>query len=352
MRDKALEEDLKAICSDPAVPVDKLAGRKILVTGATGLIGSNLVKLLLTINRKKKQHGKILALVRNREKSEKIYAEWLNDENLCLIQGDIRENWSDFFSDMTPEFIFHTASVTASKYMVDYPVETIDTIVNGTSQMLRFAKEVQCKGVVFLSSMEVYGTSDLPEVREENIGYVNPLSVRSDYPESKKLCENLCVAYSREYGIPVKIARLAQVFGAGVLPGESRVFAQFARSVINGTDIILHTQGRSEGNYCYLGDALSALLILMIRGKSGEAYNIANEENHTTIAAMAEIVAKQIAGGKIRVVYDIPDINQNGYAPDVKLKLNADKMRSLGWKPKVNLRESYERMIISMQAAC
>ena len=336
MRDKALEEDLKAICSDPAVPVDKLAGRKILVTGATGLIGSNLVKLLLTINRKKKQHGKILALVRNREKSEKIYAEWLNDENLCLIQGDIREDWSEFFSDMTPEFIFHTASVTASKYMVDYPVETIDTIVNGT----------------FLSSMEVYGTSDLPEVREENIGYVNPLSVRSDYPESKKLCENLCVAYSREYGIPVKIARLAQVFGAGVLPGESRVFAQFARSVINGTDIILHTQGRSEGNYCYLGDALSALLILMIRGKSGEAYNIANEENHTTIADMAEIVAEQIAGGKIHVVYDIPDVNQNGYAPDVKLKLNADKMRSLGWKPKVNLRESYERMIISMQAAC
>ena len=160
------------------------------------------------------------------------------------------------------------------------------------------------------------------------------------------MCECLCNAYAAQYGLDVKSARLAQTFGAGILPTENRVFAQFARSAVKGDDIVLHTTGESEGNYVYTADAIRAILLLLAKGESGEAYNIANEQSHTTIRNMAELVAEQIAGGAIRVVLDIPqDASSLGYAPPVKMWLDASKMRALGWEPTVGLADAYRRMI-------
>lgn len=180
------------------------------------------------------------------------------------------------------------------------------------------------------------------------MGFINPLKVRSNYPECKRMCENMCIAYFYEYGVPVKIARLAQTFGAGILPGENRIFAQFAKSVIDGKDIILHTAGKSEGNYCYTRDCMTGLLTILLKGKNDEAYNVSNPETHTNIAGMAELVAKKIAKNKIKVIYDISETNIFGYANDTKMKLNSDKLQNLGWYPSVGLEESYIRMIDDM----
>ena len=198
--------------------------------------------------------------------------------------------------------------------------------------------------------MEVYGSnfSENNNVEEENIGYLDPLKIRSNYPESKRMCENMCIAYMAEYGVPVRIARLAQTFGAGILPGENRVFAQFARSVIRNENIVLHTKGLSEGNYCYTSDTCLALLLLLEKGTNGEAYNISNPTTHTTIANMASMVCDKIAENKIKVVFDVPESNTYGYAADTKLRLNIDKMRKLGWTPRVGLEEAYRRLIGSM----
>lgn len=199
--------------------------------------------------------------------------------------------------------------------------------------------------------MEMYGTfnnSDT-EITEDKIGYINPLKVRSNYPESKRLCENMCVAYMKEYGVKVKIARLAQTFGAGILPGENRVFAQFAKSVISGRDIVLHTRGLSEGNYCYTRDCVLGLFTILLCGENGEAYNVANPKSHTTIAEMAHMVADKISNGKIKVIYDIPKDNVFGYAEDTKMKLNSDKLQALGWTPEIGLEDAYKRMIEQMK---
>lgn len=164
------------------------------------------------------------------------------------------------------------------------------------------------------------------------------------------MCECLCNAYASQHGLDVKSARLAQTFGAGILPTENRVFAQFARSAMNGEDIVLHTTGESEGNYVYTSDAIRAILMLLVSGTSGEAYNIANEESHTTIRKMAEFVADKIAGNEIRVVMDIPEDGTSlGYAPPVKMWLDASKMRALGWEPTVGMEEAYKRMISWME---
>ena len=198
--------------------------------------------------------------------------------------------------------------------------------------------------------MEVYGAFDNldHEVTEDDLGYIDPLKVRSNYPEAKRLCENMCIAYLQEYGIPVKIARLAQTFGAGILQNENRVFAQFARSVINNENIILHTKGLSEGNYCYTRDCMTGLLTILLKGKDGEAYNVSNPNSHTTIVDMAKMVAHKIAKGNIEVLFDIPETNTFGYAADTKMKLNSNKLQQLGWKPEIGLEEAYKRMIEDM----
>lgn len=332
-----LKDDLEYI-TNFNLPYQKLKEHTVLVTGATGLIGFQLIKALLAIG-----NIRIIALIRNMDKAKRIYTKE-EMQNISFVIGDIVEKIN---IDMDVDYIFHCAAVTTSKMMINNPVETIITSVNGTNNILKLALEKSSKSVVFISSMEMYGAfnSNVGEITEETIGYIDPLELRSNYPESKRLCENMCIAYLHEYNVPVKIARLAQTFGAGILPWENRVFAQFARSVLNETDIVLHTKGLSEGNYCYTSDCITWLFTILLNGENGEAYNISNPKNHTTIANMANMVAENIANNKIKVIYDIPESNTYGYAAETKMKLNSDKLQKIGWIPHVDLEESYNRMI-------
>ena len=160
------------------------------------------------------------------------------------------------------------------------------------------------------------------------------------------MAENICYSHYKEYGIPVKIARLAQTFGRGVLPDDTRVFAQFAQSVQEGMDIILHTKGNSMGNYCGIEDAIMGIMTILNRGTDGEVYNVVNEANTMTILQMAELVAEKIAGGKIKVVYDIPqDKDCYGYAEDTGLRLSGSKLVALGWRPVESLEMMYQDLM-------
>ena len=338
---RAILEDLKYI-ANYSLPYEEMKGTTVLVTGATGLIGVSIVRALVAIG-----DIKVIAHVRNREKAEEIYGALLQ-KNVELYVDDITK---EINVSENIDYIFHCASITTSKTMIEKPVETICTSVEGTKNILELAKNKKSKSVIYVSSMEMYGAFNNlnHDVTEKDLGYVDNLKIRSNYPESKRLCENMCIAYMSEYNIPVKIARLAQTFGAGILPGENRVFAQFAKSAIKGEDIVLHTKGISEGNYCYTRDCITGLLTILLKGKNGEAYNVSNPESHITIADMAYMVADKIAEGRIKVVFDIPSENKFGYAADTKMKLNSSKLQALGWKPEIGLEEAYKRMILDME---
>lgn len=347
-KDSFLMTDMEHIIESDNISWNLLKESTVFITGATGLIGSLLCRALFAANDVRNLNIHIYGLIRSIEKAKMIFGELLDRDDFSLVVGDITEPVS---IDSEVDYIFHCASVTTSKTMVTKPVETLMTAVDGTRNMLELAKKKKVKAFVYVSSMEVYGSfSDLEhDVTEEDLGYIDPLAVRSNYPESKRLCENMCIAYFTEYSVPVRMARLAQTFGAGILPGENRVFAQFARSAIKGEDIVLHTKGLSEGNYCYTSDTIKGLLIIALAGKDGEAYNVSNPDTHTTIADMAQMVCRDIAGGKINVIFDIPESNTFGYAADTKMKLDSSKLQALGWKPEVGLREAYERLIGSIR---
>ncbi len=328
-----------------------LRGKSVLVTGATGLVGSLLVRTLACINRMHDLGMTIYAMVRSSKKAEEVFGALLTRGDVKLVLADITDRAQVMAAPDTIDYVFHCAAVTTSKTMVEKPVETIMAALQGTQNLLDLAVKTKAASFVYVSSMEVYGDmSVLGDTRasEDKLGFVNPQAVRSNYPESKRMCENMCTAYLSEYGVPVKTARLAQTFGAGILPWENRVFAQFARSAKEGRDIVLHTKGLSEGNYCYTADVMRGLLLILLTGKDGEAYNVANEATHTTIAGMAQLVAERIADGKIKVVFDIPEGNQFGYAADTKLQLDATKLRGLGWSSKFGLEDCYRRMMADM----
>lgn len=343
-----LLEDMDIIANSD-FPFEEFKGKSFLVTGATGLIGSLLIKALLYCNRVHNLDLKVFAVVRSEEKAKMVFQDFLSYEGLEFLLADLEKDVIEL--DMSCDYIIHAAAVTASKIMVSDPVGTIRTAVVGTDQLLRFAVEHQCRSFVYISSMEIYGQPITDgRTTEKDLGYVDITTVRSCYPEGKRMCECLCTAYASQYGLNVKSARLAQTFGAGILPTENRVFAQFARSAMKGEDIVLHTKGESEGNYIYTRDAVRAILMLLVSGEPGNAYNIANEESHVTIKQMAELVAKEIANDTIKVVIDIPEDSASlGYAPSVKMWLDASKMKELGWKAEVSLIESYRRMIQWMQ---
>ena len=290
---------------------------KYLITGATGYIGSTLIKFLLA------KGNDVTAMVRSRQKAETILPPGIKIICADITDSSAMENINEHF-----DYIIHTAAVTTSSIMMSRPVETADSIVLGTKNILELARQVDIKSMVYISSMEVYGKVNLPNesrAKEEDLGYVPINNVRSCYPLGKRMAEHYCCAYFREYGVPVKIARLSQTFGTGVDKADNRVFAQFAKSVQNNEDIILHTDGMSMGNYCAVDDVVEAIFILLNKGENGEIYNVANEKLTMRICEMAKLAASEVAKGKINLRYEIDKNNKHGYAPPTELRLSSEK---------------------------
>lgn len=297
---------------------EDLRNKRILITGASGLIGRMLVRCLDKLDEKYD-----LGIVLFTPKHTEI------------------ESWMASNTEHV-DYIIHLACPTASREMVEHPIEVCDAIVCLTRHVLDFAKQ-QDAVMVYASSMEVYGsvlTDD--EIAEDYQGYVNPLSVRSSYPLGKRMAEMLCYCFAQEYGTDVRIARLVQTFGAGISAEDQRVFAQFARSIISGQDIVLHTSGKSTRKYLYLTDAVSALLYIMLRGAKGEAYNAAHPDSYISIINLAKMLKQEFAPGiAVRV-----ELQENApYPKETHLNLATSKLESLGWRAQVPFREMLEMLI-------
>jgi len=224
------------------------------------------------------------------------------------------------------------------------PVEVIATEIDGLRNVLDLAVLKQPRSLVYLSSREVYGQTDLSEVTETDLGHWDIASPRSSYPLSKRLAEHLGFAYRFQHGLKFKVARLAQTFGAGTPADSHLVWSQFAHNVLAGKDIVLHTDGQSRGNYCYTADALRALILLLLKGEEGQSYNVANPEASLTIREMAEMLAARFGG--LSVIFDSPpDLAGRGYGPPVGFRMNIDRSGKLGWRPRYGLMEMYDRLL-------
>lgn len=336
-----LDKDLEIIAED--IYTNGFSNASIMVTGSTGLLGSLVVKGFLVANKKYGLNNQVFALARNLSKANIVFKDFVSDQNLKIVENEITKPIN---INSKIDYIFHTACVTTSKEMVEKPIEVVKGSVIGTMNTLDFAKE-KSSSVVYLSSMEVYGKNDLytNRLKENDLGYIDLTSVRSCYPESKRLCENLCKCYAEEYGLNVTTARLTQTFGAGADINDNRIFALIAKSVIYNQDLTLKTRGLLTRDYCYTTDAISAMLILAKNGTKGETYNIANEDTNTSIFNMASQVLEKLGNGSNKVIIEQSGNAPKEFSPESITKLNTQKIRDLGWNHKFKLLDMYQRLI-------
>lgn len=325
------------------IPWEKLKGKSVLISGATGLIGSFLVDVILTKN-EEELNCTVYALSRNEEKAKARFSKWINDEHLVFIPYDINKplNRPDLG---TINYILHMASNTHPiQYSTD-PIGTITTNIIGVQNMLEFAVEHQATRFAFTSSNEIYGENrgDVELFTEDYCGYINSNTMRAGYPESKRCGEALCQAYKVQKGLDIVLPRHTRSYGPTMLMSDTKAISQFIRKGIAKEDIVLKSAGTQYYSYTYVADAVSGLLYILLKGKNGEAYNIADEASDIMLKDLATVIAG-IAGKK--VVFEMPDaVEAAGYSTATKARLDGRKLKELGWNAKYDIRSGMKRTI-------
>ena len=333
---KILEQDIETICSSKLIDWNKIDNHSFFITGATGLIGSLIVKSFIWRNINKNANIKKLLLVRNKKTAIDMLGSGNNIEYMESSIENLNYN-------INVDYIIHGASPTQSKFFTQNPVETLDISILGTKNVLEIAKNNSVKSMVYLSSMEMYGTMKDQNVTEDKIGKIEILNTRSSYSEGKRIAELYCYSYFSEYNVPVKMCRIAQTFGPGISKNETRVFKYFADCIINKRDIILKSTGETIINYSYTTDTIFGILCILINGKDGESYNIVGEKTNMTILESAEWLLKEFENKNNRIICECNQ--KNDFAPDNKMILSNQKIKTLGWKSKISLKEGYKRLI-------
>lgn len=323
------------------LPWEKLSGKNILITGATGLIGRCLVDVLM--NRPGIDYH-VYASGRNIERSQRIFKQYMSSDFFHFIRHDVAE---PLVSDIDFHYIIAAASGAAPQLYATDPVGVMKANVMGVDNLLSYAKDHGIEKFVYVSSGEVYGEGDGRVFTEEYSGYVDCATVRACYPSSKRAAETLCVAYSAQYGINVSIARPCHVYGPTFTESDNRVYAQFIRNVLRGEDIVMKSTGTQYRSWCYVVDCATALLYIMLKGGNGEAYNIADNSSNISIKALAEMIAA--IGGK-KVVMQLPsDIEKVGFNVVTKSVFSTEKLNSLGWRVSGMMSEKMRKTIEEIQ---
>lgn len=308
--------------------IKSLKGQKILITGASGLIGSYIIDMLMTANRLYALDILIYALGRDRRRLEARFLD-IKTDNLMYIEQDVCKPF-EFCCEV--DYIIHAASNAYPAAFSRDPVGTMMSNLEGTFQLLEYGRKYSAKRILFVSSGEVYGQYDGKSMTytEQYSGYVDILQSRSCYPMSKRTAETLCSAYRAQYGSDVVIVRPCHTYGPNVTASDNRANVQFIDNACKGKDIVLKSEGKQLRSYCYIADCASAIITVLLKGGSGEAYNIAYSKAEVTIADFARIAAEQ-AGVTVR--FELPDRKDlEERSPVTRQVLDSKKLEKLGWK--------------------
>lgn len=320
----------------------KIYNTSILITGATGLIGTVLVDALMTLTIEHQANITVYAMGRNESRVKERFVDYIDLPQFHFVKGDVN---LPFEFDFKVDYLFHCASNTHPKAYATDPIGTIMSNVLGTDHVLSYAKDCKAKRVVFLSSVEIYGENrkDTEHFTEDYCGYIDCNTLRAGYPEGKRTGEALCQAYISKYGLDVVIPRICRVYGPTMLDSDSKALAQFIKNAVNDEDIVLKSEGTQYYSYCYVSDVVSALLYILMNGESGQAYNIADKESDIHLKDLAAILAKT-AGRK--VVFELPDATESkGFSKATQALLDSSKLRGLGWMAKETMQTGLERTV-------
>lgn len=297
-------------------------GKNILITGANGYIARTIIECLLKFS-----------------KNVNIY---ITSRNFVKIKHDDRINKVYDLSalkDIDLHYIIHTASPTQSKFFINNPVDTINTIYNDLINLLDFAVNKKVLNFCFLSTLEVYGDTNLEKVKEADCGNLDVLNCRNSYPAIKKLCEHLLCAYFHQYGLNSFALRLCQVIGPGFDLNDNRVYADFLRQAICNKEIIINSDGSTTRDYIDVFDVAMGILYTLFNSKTFNVYNLSNPNYFLSIKELAELISEYF---NISVSFNKE--SKKEYLPNFKRTLDNSLICSLGYKNLFNLDSSIKDM--------
>ncbi len=323
---------------------ERFKNKTILITGANGFLPAYLVESFLSLD--KTYNTKIIAIVRNKQKANNRFKNYMTDANLEIIEHDV---CNEFNYNHKIDFIIHAASQASPKYYKVDPVGTLNANVLGTINMLKLAQTKSVESFLYFSSGEVYGEvkDEFMPIKEDTFGYLNPALVRSCYGESKRMGETICVSYFAQYGIKAKIVRPFHTYGPGMALDDGRVYADFVANIIKDQNIILNSDGKAKRAFCYLTDATIGFLTVLVNGENGEAYNVGNPQEEYSILELANILVNLYPEKKIEVI-----LNKTINADYLKSTItrnspNIDKLKKLNWNPTVTIEKGFKRTVSS-----
>ena len=316
-----VQNDMEELLKKP-FPYEKLKGKNILVTGASGMLAAYLVYFFMYLNEKQDYGIKVKALVRNEKKAWEKFGAFRDNRKFSLLVQDVCD-----------------------------PIET-EANTTGTVNVLEYARKGKTKKVLYTSTREVYGKmpEDVTEITEDLFGSLNPMEFRACYPESKRMAETLCQSYHHQYQIPFTAVRIAHSYGPGmIIDNDGRVMSDFISDIVHNRDIVLKSKGDAERAFCYITDAVSGMLCALLKGEDGEAYNIANETEPYPIREVAKMLTELYPEKGLKVVFDIPETMSAGYSKMGRVKLSTKKLETLGWKCSVSLKDGMKGTVDSFE---
>lgn len=339
------KEYMKDICyvAGLDLPWEKLRNKVMLISGATGLIGSCFVDVIMKRN-EMGMNCKVYALGRNADRAKERFYYCLNSNLFEFISYDISK---PFIKDdiRNVDYVLHLASNTHPLQYSTNPIETITTNIFGTYNMLEFAGKHSAIRCAFVSSNEIYGENrgDVEKFDELYCGYINCNTMRAGYPESKRCSETLCQAYIRQRNMDIVIPRLTRSYGPTMLLSDTKAISQFIRKGVAGENIVLKSSGTQYYSYIYVADAVSGILTILLKGERGGAYNIADDASDIMLKNLAKIIAKYTDE---QIVFELPDaVEKAGYSRATKARIDSTKLQKLGWKAKYSIKSGIEKTI-------
>ena len=317
----------------------ELKNKNIFVTGCNGLICSSIVDMLLIANKNNSLNLNIYLATRNIEKTKRRFEQFEN-QSIFYVEYDATKPLS---FDEKIDFFIHGASPASPDLFVNNPVDTMLSNFLGLKEILD--KAVKCNArTLYVSSSEVYGKVQTSEpILEDACGPIDVLNSRSSYGQSKRAAETLCASYKTQYNADIVIVRPGHIYGPTASRTDNRVSSSFMYDAFDGKDLVLKSKGEQLRSYTYCVDCASAILYVLLKGESGQAYNISNPNSICSIADMAQSFAKY-SGVKLR--FELPaDEEKKAFNPMNNSSLNSLKLEALGWKPCFSKDEGFEHSI-------
>ena len=326
-------EDIRNILSTKGI--EALRGQRILITGATGMVGTMLIDALMQV-----EGVRVIAVGRNKAKAEARLGAHFANERFCFMEHDVCQ---PFDSDLKADYILPMASNTHPLAYSQYPIETMMINLKGAEHALNLAHETGAT-VVYTSTNEVYGNAVGDEdFSEDYNGRLTLGNARACYNESKRSAEALCQSYIAEKGVKVKIARLCRIFGPTMLMSDSKASSQFIKKALEGEDIVLKSEGKQYFSYTYVADAVIGLLTVMLHGENGVAYNVSSDKTNISLRDFAQLCAECVGR---KVVFDLPsETESKGFSVAMRAILSNERIKKIGFIGKYDIKDAIRRTV-------